>query len=153
MNNIYAVFRHAYSVNPNDNYEDRSIVYSGNPEEYTGGLGCFEDYDPCHCIIRRAGYYVVNLTPHKVTLLGVDFPPSGVISRCTEGRSENHHLLPVVQLSMGEILNLPEPKQDHIYIASRIVAEKAKRNDVFCPGDIIRNDEGAIVGCSSLCAF
>jgi hypothetical protein len=106
------------------------------------------------------GVTLVNLTPHAVTVAGLTIPPSGTVARCREvsesrGTIEvDGTLVPLVAKWFGEVENLPEPKDDTIYIASALTAQAAwaaGRRDVVCPGDPVRDAEGRIVGAASLC--
>lgn len=102
-------------------------------------------------------------------------PPSGTIARCKTEREitdygyiyipinkpdsdnprtfiiSNHVEVPITQTKFGEVEGLPEKKHKTIYIVSSLVAQACKdRNDVFIPDDIVRNEEGKIIGCRSL---
>ena len=57
----------------------------------------------------------------------------------------------IMKKSFTEIEGLPEPKENTIYIVSALVAGAAKnRDDLVVPNDIVRDDQGRIIGCRSL---
>ena len=114
---------------------------------------------------------IVNLTAHvlnivcKGTTLSVE--PSGKIARLKEkvfetlpslivstgwGR-DNYHEVPVVVKGMEQIIDLPEPEEGTMFVASALVAQEAVnagRVDVLCPGTLVRDDKGVVVGCGGL---
>ncbi len=102
----------------------------------------------------------VNLTPHDINLHKVDgstitVTPSGKVTRCLEETTPIGHTngISIIIKRFGDIVNLPDPKPDTLFITSVIVAQEAwkrGRTDVFCPSDPVRDDKGKIVGCRSL---
>lgn len=124
---------------------------------------------------------LVNLTPHTLNIItdtvivdswmrpdGPDeiigsteivIPPSGVITRIQEVQSrEDERFLGqgigLTKLRFGKPINLPEKQKGVVYIVSRIVAQHlSTRADVFCPGELIRNNDGNIIGCNGLAHF
>lgn len=99
---------------------------------------------------------LINLTPHNVTVAGVEFPASGQIARVEEieptatgtvlvGDQE----LPVVTVRTGRVVGLPPEKEGTYYIVSRMVAENAPhRRDLLIPHGLLRDDAGRVIGCS-----
>ena len=105
---------------------------------------------------------VTNLTPHEVKVLDDDdnviatFPSSGV------ARASQHNVLvgeiesiPVVKTEFGEVLGLPEPAEDTVFIVSRITVEVARArglntDDLLITSGAVRDDQGRIVGCRAL---
>lgn len=103
---------------------------------------------------------LINLTPHPIQLWDGDecylnipattgVPPA----RCEEkfeyigtiGRTE------LVELTYSNVKNLPEPSNDTIYIVSVLVAQQfPNRYDLFVPYDLVRNENGSIIGCRKL---
>lgn len=124
---------------------------------------------------------MVNLTPHQITLRTEDvmidnwlipdvhdefirssellIPPSGIVTRIQEvqSREDRFFLGQAICLSkvrFGKPINLPEKTKGVIYVVSRIVAQHlSDREDVFCPGDLIRDNQGNIIGCKGLAHF
>ncbi len=104
------------------------------------------------------GMEFINLTPHPINIVMEDgsvkiVPPSGTIARCRETVSVVGDLdgVPVIKKSFGAIEGLPDPSNEVIYITSALVATAAQRPDVVCPGDPVRDGNGQIIGCKSLC--
>lgn len=104
---------------------------------------------------------IINLTPHAITFVVEDnkiiFEPSGVITRVsskteTVGSKEFYGIkIPVTTTVFGEVENLPQPKENTVFIVSSLVAGRVPdRQDVFIPNQSIRDDKGRIIGCLSL---
>lgn len=102
---------------------------------------------------------LVNLTPHPINVISngkvIIISTSGIIARCTTVISDLDPIyvdgikIPIAQSLIGDIINLPDAQPDTMYIASILVATKAKqlgRTDVVSP-DTIRDDLGNIIGC------
>ena len=105
---------------------------------------------------------VVNLTPHEVKIVDggnnvvAVFPSDGV------ARASQHDVLvdeinsiPVVKTEFGEVLGLPEPAEDTVFIVSRITVEVARArglntDDLLITSGAVRDDQGRIVGCRAL---
>ena len=70
----------------------------------------------------------------------------------TDGYDNGWHLyVDIMEKSFLEVEGLPEPKKDTYYVVSALVAGAAKnRNDLLIPNDIVRDDQGRIIGCRSL---
>jgi hypothetical protein len=108
--------------------------------------------------IQHITVEVVNLTPHAVHTVDEDgnvletYPASGTVARCEKKQVQVETLngVPVFQVKMGEVYDLP-PKQEGIaYIVSRLTAAGApERDDLYCPNDLVRDDEGRIIGLTS----
>ena len=105
----------------------------------------------------------VNLTPHKIDVIGEDgglilsLPPSGEVARVTSERKLVGHLgpVPVFQTVFGDVVGLPDPQPDTIFVVSTIVlsalsAAGVSRDDVVAPDTspqgAVRDPEGRIVG-------
>lgn len=115
-------------------------------------------------------YTLINLTPHDINVYGdgslddkdkilLTLPSKG-IARCeqemySEGyigleeklKDGRHISIPIKRSSYGEITGLPEPADNIIYVVSALVAQQAKRNDVVCPVDYVRDEKNRIIGC------
>lgn len=104
----------------------------------------------------------VNLTPHGIIILdyGRDkndrlfVPPDGQVAR-VETTSEDlgtRDGVPVTKTTFGEVVGLPDPEEGIYLIVSRLVLEAVKdaRDDVFAPGELVRNDDGRPIGCRVL---
>ena len=105
----------------------------------------------------------VNLTPHALTLHGVNgvlvVPPSGTIARLAvtrEGRPAvevDGVSLPVCRPTLGTVTGLPAAEAGTIYVVSALVAEAVRRGDVMSPGELVRDSAGVITGARGLCAY
>jgi hypothetical protein len=112
---------------------------------------------------------LINLTPHAVVVtnnLGdsapVTFAPSGMIARLAVQNIEKRQWnvtnevgtvanLKFVINEMGEVIDLPAPIKNRAFIVSAMVrAAVPHRNDVFSPGDLVRDDAGRVIGCQNL---
>lgn len=99
------------------------------------------------------GATLVNLTPHTVTINGVDYLSEG-LARCSSSSEVVDHIngIEVRRVVMGNITGLPEPTENTFYIVSRVVAEAAKgeREDLVITDGAIRNESNQIIGCTGL---
>ena len=106
---------------------------------------------------------LVNLTPHKITIIGSDgktlceIAPSGTIARAASVIVDDGTVngIPVVRTSYGLVEGLPEPIDETMYIVSSLTATAAKRSgrttdDLLIPGRMVRDEEGIILGCQAL---
>lgn len=95
----------------------------------------------------------VNLTPHTINLIQKRlFPPSGTIARCKEISKDAGKIdgVPLIYRRYVNIEGLPEPKDDVIYIVSHIVRTALpRRKDLISPGDLFRDNDGNIIGCTN----
>ena len=117
-----------------------------------------------------------NLTPHEVTILDHDgrmvtLPPEGIVPRREIVRRDGGLMLvagtdheawapamvPDATLhvsveALGPVVGLPDPEPRTALIVSRLVAEAVPhRQDVFAPGELVRDASGRIVGARGLC--
>jgi hypothetical protein len=99
----------------------------------------------------------INLTPHAVRVIHdkgeLTFEPSGKIARCEEFTKVAHNLngVELVYRNYGKVENLPGPDVQTMYIVSVLVRLAVpERYDVVSPGDLIRDDDGNIIGCKNL---
>lgn len=95
----------------------------------------------------------VNLTPHEITLCGVKLPSEG-LARCATLEQQIAVIdgVRVNYRTFGEVIGLPAPKEDTVYIVSAIVAQAiaGKRDDVFVVDETVRDENGKIIGCNAL---
>lgn len=116
---------------------------------------------------------IINVTNHPVTIVAEDgitillnIMPSGIHARLNIHRSSILEQIevaegmfvqfPVTVTEYAEIIDLPEPEPDTIYIASNYVAQEAKRPDVLAPrtdNTAIRDKDGNIVAVRSLVRY
>ena len=103
---------------------------------------------------------IINLTPHAVTVFvpGVrdevfSFPPDGRVARVSSVDTDAgaHDDIPLVRTAFGEVVDLPEPQDGVVFIVSALVRSAVPdRKDVASPGTLIRDDKGAVIGCTKL---
>lgn len=100
---------------------------------------------------------IVNLTPHTLNIHTnngniIDVAPSGIIARVVTGREELEPIagISVSRASFGAIEGLPEPADDTIYVVSGMVLARTNRQDVFSPGELIRDEKERVIGCLGL---
>ena len=114
---------------------------------------------------------VVNLTPHAITMVGIDqngnsypaavYPASGDVARCEEKTVEIGSIdgVPITKTQLGDVgivskdgnhEPMPPVKADTIYLVSTRTAQAMKdRPDIFIPNESVRDEQGRIVGCKS----
>ena len=100
---------------------------------------------------------VVNLTPHPIVIKQDGgtrtILPSGTVARVgtktvPAGEFDG---IPLFKTEFGEVNNLPQQEAGTIYIVSALVKQRLPdRADVASPGDLIRDEAGAVIGCKGL---
>lgn len=100
---------------------------------------------------------ILNLTPHPIDFSsGLRIlPEPAPYPRVAELELVRQHLdhFDLVALSPGRVTGLPDPSPGTLLITSRPVAMAARRPDVVCPHDLIRDAQGRIIGCKALAYF
>lgn len=106
---------------------------------------------------------IVNLTPHPLTLVGnngtLNVPASGQVARLAVTRQMLAPVvidgveLPVSHPVLGAIVGLPDPQTGVLLVVSALVAEAAQRMDVMSPGELLRDENGVIIGAKGLCSY
>ena len=101
---------------------------------------------------------IINLTAHNVNIVCSNgdvktFEPSGTVARCTQTTTQIGCVngIPLTQTSFGVVVDLPQPQEDTIFIVSRLVLNACKgvRDDLIVPNDLVRDNQGNIIGCKS----
>lgn len=102
----------------------------------------------------------VNLTPHDLTIRvnGKDIviPKSGTVARVSVNQDVVGDIdgIPLVANRYGDVVELPDPQPDTVYIVSSMVLAAVKdRSDVVAPDTgptAIRDDSGRIVAVTRL---
>ena len=100
---------------------------------------------------------IVNLTPHTLNIHNTsgdvkNIPPSGDVARVdvTYRPYGRHGGVDLYRADYGAVVGLPDPKLDHIYVVSGMVAQVTPRPDVYSPGQLVRDGDGRPVGCQGL---
>lgn len=101
---------------------------------------------------------IINATPHAVTIMDAEnnviqtLEPSGICPRCSVEREtvDSINGIHVNRSIFGKVVGLPDYKEGTIYIVSRVVAEAAKRHDLYIVDDVVRDEAGRIIGCRAL---
>ena len=102
-----------------------------------------------------------NFTPHNVVIvINVSTKiviPSDGIARVTETKTATPSIdvdgvvIETFVSTFGEVENLPPQEDGVMVIVSAMVASAAKdRNDLLVPGELVRDNDGNIIGCKSL---
>ena len=102
----------------------------------------------------------VNLTPHDVVIVDFEtreikrtFKASGNLARVTTSTEVVGNIdgIDITETRFSEVYGLPEPQDNKIFIVSLAVAQRAiGRNDVLVPNGSVRDEQGRIIGCTSL---
>ena len=99
----------------------------------------------------------VNLTPHVLNIIEEDgsvytLPASGQVARIETTRNVAYVMdgIEIFETVYGQVTGLPERQPDTAYIVSALVAQAAKRSDVYSPGELVRNEAGQVIGCRGL---
>lgn len=97
---------------------------------------------------------LINLTPHTIVITGHEsVEPSGYIARVNTQMTQQGNVngIPVMVSRNLGVSNLPDPQPDTMYIVAGLVRMYVPhRKDVCSPAKLLRNEHGAVVGCSAL---
>lgn len=106
-----------------------------------------------------------NLTPHALSVKALDgatvvIPPDErgaarvVYDRLPPEQTTiaGHEVQITVAGSPREIIGLPEPQPDIVFIVAKAVADAAppSRGDLMSPGRLLRDADGTVIGCDGL---
>lgn len=99
---------------------------------------------------------IINLTPHELIIYKDDkivekIPSSGIV-RVKEVNTKTGEIfgVPVYKKEYTESEGLPEPQANTYYFVSIIVAQaNPDRTDLLLSSDLVRDDQGRILGCAS----
>ena len=95
---------------------------------------------------------IINLTPHSVTVDGVELKSAGVVR--LQERNENVGMIagiPTIRQVRGEPEGLPEAQEGVWIIVSRPIFDVLPdRKDLLAIGETIRDSQGRIVGAKNL---
>lgn len=104
---------------------------------------------------------IINLTPHALNLVTgegtVTIPPSGTIARVSVNRTQigtvsiDGVTVPLNRSQYGEVVDLPDPAEDTLYVVSALVAAACpERSDLVVPDDLVRDEQGRVIGARAL---
>lgn len=99
-----------------------------------------------------------NLTPHILNIVAADgivvnIEPSGIVPRISSSQEivEVINGINVSHEVLGDVIDLPAPEEGVVFVVSRLVASAVKgRNDILVPGNLLRNDQGQVIGANGL---
>ena len=101
---------------------------------------------------------IKNLTPHKVVVFAEDretvkmvIEPEGIVPRVSFTNSCVGQIngIDVKATKYGEVENMPEPKENTVFIVSQMVLARLNREDCVAPdtgSGAVRDTEGKIIG-------
>ena len=105
---------------------------------------------------------IINLTPHTINIYDADcnevtkFESMG-IARADSFETVVGELngIPVVEMSYGAPIGLPDPIEGTAYIVSMLTIQAAIQvgrttSDLYTTADLVRNEQGQIIGCRKL---
>lgn len=142
--------------------EDYMIELFGDQEGML--VGRDEIIEDCHTIqwegldeiiaaLKPIEERIINLTPHDINIVdGETFESQGsarvkVESKCIDSKCGVN----IYNTQYGEVEGLPEQKKGTYYIVSMLVKQALpKRNDLFSPSGLVRDEQGRIIGCKGL---
>lgn len=102
---------------------------------------------------------IKNLTPHVLNIydenknLIISIEPEEKPARVKVSKThfDTKFGVPLFVTLFGEIENLPNPEKDVILVTSLLVRQAVlDRDDVFSPGELLRDEKGVPVGCIGL---
>jgi len=97
---------------------------------------------------------ILNFTPHALNVVDLDgnvttFPSVGVARVATSTKTlDPINGFGVVATAFSDVTGLPDYDPDKYYVVSRLVLSACPdRADLLCPGELIRDADGNVVGC------
>ena len=97
---------------------------------------------------------ILNFTPHALNVVDLDgnvttFPSVGVARVATSVKALDPVCgFDVVSTTFSDVTDLPDYDPDKYYVVSRLVLSACPdRADLLCPGELIRDADGNVVGC------
>ena len=105
---------------------------------------------------------IINLTPHCINIYDVDGNEISKFESMGIARADSFETvvgelngIPVVKMSYGAPIGLPDPTEGTAYIVSMLTIQAAVQvgrttSDLYTTADLVRNDKGQIIGCRKL---
>ena len=109
---------------------------------------------------RRLVTRLINLTPHEIHVLRgrarVTLPTAGSALWLDVELTESDDVIlgeltiPIFEVTVRGIEQLPELIEGTLYVVSRLVAESyPDRRDFIFPNELVRDANGSVIGCAS----
>ena len=100
---------------------------------------------------------ILNMTPHWVNSVGDDNKIIKTFDSVGVARGSQQTVvigdingIPLTTTSFGDVVDLPAPQDGVFFIVSRLVLSACPdRNDLLVPNDLVRDDNGNIIGAKS----
>lgn len=173
-NDKIAIFRELQDICREGEWDPDKICYIFTIKNYkrkdfeifvASAANHYKDFEDkiCNFVIevvrdRDEKVNLINLTPHALhvklkndeTLV---IPADGRVARVSTTQKEIDELnnIAIYETEYGEVVDLPEPVKNTFYIVSKITQDACRhRDDLLSPGNLIRDNEGNIVGCEGL---
>lgn len=109
---------------------------------------------------------IINLTPHAIHIYAGDvlecvrtIDSSGIArADYTQETLGNLDGIPLVRNEYGLPTDLPSYEDGVYYIVSQLTADAARRSgrtteDLLLTGELVRDNDGCIIGCRALCKY
>jgi len=104
---------------------------------------------------------LVNATPHTLRVFSgdrviVEVPRAERPARAATTDVVIGHVqtpggsVPLVASRLGEVYDLPDPEPNTLVVVSQLVADLVGRDDLVVPHQLVRDADGAVIGCRSL---
>lgn len=101
---------------------------------------------------------LMNLCPHDVNVRREDgstrvIKQSGTVARCQQSETVLSMIdgIPIIRKTYGVVQGLPDEIPGLYYIVSATVAKECpNRHDLLCPGPLVKDVNGNIIGCNGL---
>ena len=100
---------------------------------------------------------IKNCCPHPMNVGEAVLPPCGILPRISFEQEQQGTIdfagarVPLIVRKRGPVENLP-PAEEGVWLLVSVMVFDAcpDRTDLLCPGDLVRDDQGRIIGMSNL---
>jgi len=100
---------------------------------------------------------IINMTPHDIVVVGENqsrtIPKSGPVARLNATSKCCGHFdnIALTSTAYGPVMGLPDYQPDTLLIVSAMVrAALPNRPDLASPGELVRDEQGNVIGCRNL---
>lgn len=149
-----------YCIFELDNYErkDFKVIVCSSAYYYDDFEDMISSFEVEIIKDRDKKVNLINLTPHALHVKLKDgetlvIPADGRVARVSTTQKEVDELnnITIYETYFGEVVGLPERAENTFYIVSKITQDaRPHRDDLLSPGNLIRDNEGNVVGCEGL---